>query len=97
MENSNEIKQNIVHGFILPTGTSKVSDAELLALDDEQIQMMMSKLSYLDYNAWKLKILRKVLSERVEDTQWDSNSQQRIDFTMRSIRYVETILDRFKK
>jgi hypothetical protein len=80
----------MTHGF---NTNDKISDYMLLALDKEVVSMMMHKLTYIDYIKWKLNKLNKVLAERVETNDYSEAAVSRINFTRRSIKYNEDILN----
>ena len=86
-----------VKGFTLKPTDEKIYDHTLLAVDEDVISMMMSKMTYINYNKWKLKVLKKVLAERNENNDYGSDSQSRINFTIKAIKYTQSILDKYSK
>ena len=83
--------------FTLEPSDDKIYDHVLLAVDEDVISMMMSKMTYINYNKWKLKVLKKVLAERNENNDYGSDAQSRINFTIKAIEYTQHILDRYEK
>ena len=84
-----------VKGFTLEPTDDKIYDHVLLAVDEDVISMMMTKMTFLNYNKWKLKVLKKVLAERNENNNYGSDSQSRINFTIKAIEYTQSILDKY--
>jgi uncharacterized protein YlbG (UPF0298 family) len=83
----------LVHGFKVDSKHKKVPDYVLLALDKDMVKTMMNKLTYTKYIKWKLKILKKVLVDRIETNDYSEDAVTRINFTCRSIEHCEGIIN----
>jgi hypothetical protein len=84
-------------GFEVGHDVSKIPDDILLGIDRDVISIMMETMSCIKYNKWKLDRLRLVLRERNENNDYKSDSQARINFTIKSIEHTQAILDRYEE
>lgn len=84
------------HGFI-KTNDDIVTDAQVLATNQKEIDNKRLKLNYYDYVKWKLSMANKVLRDRAEQysstKEYDPELTTRIQFTQKVIDKCLSILN----
>ena len=85
------------HGFKISDGFTKVTDAELLQLSDDEVAMMMESLSAIKYEEWKLARLKSLHRSETAKMGWGGDEQQRCFFRQKAIEHTTSKLMRFKK